>query len=99
MKVKTIDIQAKEWFDKINGNSYFASKIIVNKSLKNEKSYVLPFQYGYGDSYQDKALELLKENGLIKETSVFKLKNEGVIIKSQKQGNCLEKDVVNFGKL
>jgi len=99
MKVKTIDIQAKEWTDKINGNSYFVSKIIVNKSLKNEKRYVLPFQYGYGESYQDKALELLKENGLIKETSVFKLKNEGVIIKSQKQGNCLEKEVVNFGKL
>ena len=58
----------------------------------------MPFQYGYGESYQDKALELLKENGLIKETSVFKLKNEGVIIKSQKQRNCLEKEVVNFGK-
>ena len=99
MKVKTIDIQAKEWSDKINGNSYFASKIIVNKSLKNEKRYVLPFQYGYENVYEQKAIELLKKNGLIKETSVFKLKNEGVIIRSQKQRNCLKKEVVNFGKL
>ena len=63
--------------------------------------YLSDSVFGERDSYPniEQAIELLKENGLIKETSVFKLKNEGVIIRSQKQRNCLKKEVVNFGKL
>ena len=38
MKVK---IEAKEWFDRVNCNSYFAGTIKVN-----DKVYLMPFQYG-----------------------------------------------------
>jgi len=44
MKYKYIAI-SKEWFDKINGNSYFSTQI---EDIKKDIIYKLPFQYGYG---------------------------------------------------
>ena len=32
--IKTIDVNCKEWFDKLNGNSYFAGTISINYGLK-----------------------------------------------------------------
>lgn len=97
MKVKTIDIQAKEWFDKINGNSYFSAVITLNFGLKNQKQFKLPFQYGYGDSYKDKAIDLLKNEGLINTDSIFDLREHGIILGSEIQTNCLKKEVVAHG--
>ena len=45
--IKTIDVITKKWFDKVNGNSYFAQKIIINKHRNNEVVIYNPFQYGY----------------------------------------------------
>lgn len=45
--IKTIDVITKTWFDKINGNTYFAQRIIVNRYKKNETVIINPFQYGY----------------------------------------------------
>ena len=65
MKIKTIDINAKEWFDKINGNSYFAGTITLNYGMKDEKTFLMPFQYGYGSSYEQEAKAILTEFNLI----------------------------------
>nr|DAI89555.1 MAG TPA: hypothetical protein [Caudoviricetes sp.] len=61
-QIKTIDVNCKEWFDKVNGNSYFAGEIIVNAGKKNETIIKLPFQYGYGDHYRYIAFEIVKNN-------------------------------------
>ena len=45
MKIKTIDLNAKEWFDKINGNSYFSAVMVLNYGLKNAYVINLKFQY------------------------------------------------------
>jgi len=50
-----IEVAAKEWFDKANGNSYFSAVITMTFADKSEKQMVLPFQYGYGDQYQHEA--------------------------------------------
>jgi len=97
MKVKTITIQAKEWFDKINANSYFSAIITLNFGLKNQKQFKLPFQYGYGESYKDKALELLKNKGLINTDHTFDLYKQGIVLRSNIQIKCLKKEVVNYG--
>jgi len=57
MKVK---IEAKEWFDRVNGNSYFAGTIKVN-----DKVYLMPFQYGYDTQYEQAAKKLLTEFNVI----------------------------------
>ena len=35
--LKTIDIEAKEWRDKVNGNSYFSSDITLNYGMDNQE--------------------------------------------------------------
>lgn len=59
--MKHIEIRAKEWFDKANGNSYFSARIYID----NEQVAILPFQYGYGDHYIDMANAELDKLGLI----------------------------------
>ena len=49
--LKTIDIQAKEWFDKVNGNSYFSGIITLNFGFPDVETFIMSFQYGYGDQY------------------------------------------------
>lgn len=98
--IKTIDVHCKEWFDKINGNSYFAGEIIVNADKKNEKQIKIPFQYGYGDHYRHIAFDLIK-----KELNCFKKVDkmtsywrayEQYKIKSahHKRENCLKRELI-----
>lgn len=41
--MKTIDIVALEWFDKINGNSYFAATVTLDFGTDQAQSFKLPF--------------------------------------------------------
>ena len=43
-QIKTIDIDCKEWFDRINGNSYFAGTVTVNFQMEDEQTFNIPFQ-------------------------------------------------------
>ena len=85
-KVNTIDINAKEWFDKANGNSYFSGQIIVNYKLENEKRFFMPFQYGYGDFYLWQSLETLKAANILPEyvVTLHQLQDAGTIIRYNK---------------
>jgi hypothetical protein len=62
---RSLFIEAREWYDKINGNSYFSARLWVDGG----QVAILPFQYGYGDQFiyeaQKKLLELgyLPQNG------------------------------------
>lgn len=40
--MKTIDIVALEWFDKINGNSYFAATVTLDFGTDQAQSFKLP---------------------------------------------------------
>ena len=59
-KVKTINIITKTWFDKVNGNTYFAQSITINQFYKNELTIFNDFQYGYS-SFIHYALQRLAE--------------------------------------
>ena len=77
----------KEWFDKVNGNSYFSSQI---QSTKNpDKIIKLPFQYGYGSQ---------SEHEIMQELNVPKRGDEYKKIKFIKIDNCLKKEVVKWGE-
>ena len=45
---------AVKWFDKVNGNTYHSVRIIRHK---DNKTLYGEFQYGYGESYKQTALE------------------------------------------
>jgi hypothetical protein len=102
MKVKTIDINAKEWFDKVNGNSYFSGTITLNYGTKTAKEYSMPFQYGYGEHYIDMANQLLikedaiqgkrHDNGSYPALWQY-CKDNKIILRTSKKENCLKKDL------
>lgn len=88
-----IIITAKEWFDKINGNSYFAVKI----ELENETLFI-PFSYGYGDLYYYTAIELLrKENYLPEISPAWKLRSyceeNNIVLYYSIQRKCLKREL------
>ena len=87
MKTKTIDIQAKEYFDKVNGNSYFSALVTVNLMMKGEKSFKLPFQYGYDRAGEQAAKDLLLKEGLINTVSNMELREQGIVIRANKKEN------------
>lgn len=63
-KFSVITIDAKRWFDRINGNTYHSVGVYVDGTLVGVK----PFQYGYGDSYQQTAHKILQEAGIFPTT-------------------------------
>jgi hypothetical protein len=105
MKIKTIDINVKEWFDKVNGNSYFAGTITINYGMKSEKVLTMPFQYGYGEHYKDQANALLAEKGMIDnpryENGARKAlwqycRENSIILRCSKMENCKKKELLQF---
>jgi hypothetical protein len=97
MKTKTIDVNAKEWFDKINGNSYFCGTITLNYLMDNEETFLMPFQYGYGSSYECEAKAILTEFNKISANSFQGLytycKDNNIIYRSNIKRNSLKREL------
>lgn len=104
--MKTIDINAKEWFDKVNGNSYFAAKITLNYGTDYAVTIKLPFQYGYGNHYEYMAVKELEKQQLIAnlihypnggtESLQSYCERNGFILHSSKQENCKKSELKNI---
>lgn len=60
-KTRSIVIIGRRWFDRVNGNTYNTAQIIIN----GETVHSLPFDYGYGDNYADRAQQWLTDNGYL----------------------------------
>jgi len=95
--IQTIDLQAKEWFDKVNGNSYFASIITLNFATPTEKVITIPFQYGYGNQYETEALHVLQTEGYIPSQGVYTIteycRKNNIILRSSKKDKCLKREL------
>jgi len=59
-KPKKFTCIAKKWFDKVNGNTYHSVRVIRHK---DGAVVVGQFQYGYGDHYQQTAIEAMLNAG------------------------------------
>ena len=62
-KIKNLIIIGKEYFDKVNGNSYHTATVFVN-GLFFAKSNI---EYGYGDQYIGTATDMLIKAGYLKD--------------------------------
>jgi hypothetical protein len=100
--MKTIDINAKEWFDKVNGNSYFSAVITLDYGTPEAKEYKLPFQYGYGEHYIDMANQFLMSENIIPfkrhengshEPLWQYCKDNNIILRTSKQENCKKREL------
>ena len=95
-KVRTIDIQAKKWFDFINGNSYFAAIVTLNFGLPGEKQIRIPFQYGYGDSYKDAARVALWPDE-DRKTLWLLCQEAGIVLRTNKVEGCTKEAIIAWG--
>ena len=75
---RSLFIEGREWFDKINGNSYFSARIWVDGG----QVAILTFQYGYGDQYLYEAQKKLLELGYLPQEG----KNRGLWSIAQESG-------------
>jgi hypothetical protein len=107
-KIKTIDINAKEWLDKPNANSYFSARVTLNYGMEDSEQIVLPMQYGYSDSYIDESCKELDRLGFINNpanknggrVALWRYcKENGIILRKNIQHGCKKKDVENFGSI
>lgn len=85
-------VVAKEWRDKVNGNSYFSAQI---ESTEDGSISKLPFQYGYGDQYKYEAVRELVKEGLLEETKEYPF----VPVKFIKIPNSLKQEAISFGEV
>lgn len=100
--IKTLDITAKEWFDKANGNSYFSARVIINYGEEDATTIYIPFQYGYGSHYEYICFKALQDKDLIpKQNSMLApwryYQDHNIIARTAKIENCLKRDVVAYG--
>ena len=101
-KVKTIDIQAKEWFDRVNCNSYFSARVTVNFGMEDAEQIVLPYQYGYGEFYKSEAQRMLFSLGFMPPVTCRlskQCREAGIILRASIQEKCLQRDVKAFGAI
>ena len=64
-KFNVITIDAKRWFDRVNGNTYHSVAVYVDGKLVGTE----PFRYGYGDSHQQSAHKILQDAGVFPVTN------------------------------
>lgn len=104
-ELKTIDISAKEWFDKTYGNSYFAANVTLNFGMDTQESFTLPFQYGYGDHYINMANQYMIKNGIISGErsengsypALWRYCEENkIILRTNIERNCLKRELKNM---
>lgn len=57
--IRTIDVIYKRWYDRVNGNSYFAGFVVVNYGDTDERTICIPYQGGYGNQPIYEAWHLL----------------------------------------
>ena len=93
--LKTVQIVIKEWFDKVNGNTYFSAVATLNGEYKVK----IPFQYGYGSHAIDKTARKLLADGW---TAVSihhwsDCEKAGIKVDDTSIENCLQKDVKAWG--
>lgn len=99
--MKTLDIHGKEWFDKVNGNSYFAAQATIDFGLPTQKTVYVPFQYGYDRSFEYEAMRQLQMDGILKDETIYSpsryCADHGIKLRSHIDTKCLKSAVKAWG--
>jgi hypothetical protein len=96
----TIDVIGKEWWDKVNGNSYFSARIVIDYGIATALGYCIPFQCGYENQYEAAALDLLITWGFIRRGHVTlrgACDDQGIILRCVLHKKCNKKETTVWG--
>lgn len=83
--IKTVDLTTLEWFDKVNRNPYFCSRIVVNYGMTDQSVFIDPFKYGYGSDNEWTCMDILKNHYKGLPDCILSLKEYGIIIRITKR--------------
>ena len=61
VKVESIMVVGRRWFEKTNGNTYHTAEIYINNEFINK----IDLTYGYGDQYYWSAWQWLLKNNYV----------------------------------
>jgi len=87
---------AKTWFDKVNGNSYFSVRVTRTDT---GETIVCPFQYGYGSHYQHMAREAMAKAGWLPLNDLHLYERENGYPIHWTISDALKREVVRHGVL
>tara|TARA_R110001592_G_scaffold123076_1_gene330492 strand:+ start:115 stop:438 length:324 start_codon:yes stop_codon:yes gene_type:complete len=98
--INTIDINAKEWFDNKNGNSYFAGIVTLNYGTETQETFLMQFQNGYGNQYEQEAKAILTQFNKISldyglSLYSYCLEND-IIFRTSLEKNCLKRELTQI---
>lgn len=98
--IKAIEVNAKEWFDRTNGNSYFAGNIYIEFDNHRVVEITMPFQYGYGTHYQQEAKATLTQFNYISAEYGENLKTycerNNIKYRTNFKDNCLKRELLAY---
>lgn len=89
-----IQIIGRRWFDRVNGNTYHSSELLVNGILVFRE----PYQYGYDSQYEYTALRWLQSNYQMPKkwsdmSPVWRLRDYGITVNSSVSDVSRKKDL------
>ena len=98
-----ITTEGKQWRDKVNGNSYWSSRITLTDGDFRTRTVLLEYQYGYGGQWIQDSLAILRELRYIDEptqpTSAGVWSGgRRVVWNAFMQTGCSKRDVKCWGK-
>ena len=70
-----IDVHARKWFDRVNGNTYHTVKIYIEGNGESDTLKTDGIVYGYDDHYEQTACEMLNKAGYKLNASTVKKVN------------------------
>lgn len=95
--MQTLQIIGKLWND--GANTYHSAEIICDYSLPTEKTFYVPFSYGYENQYIHNSIKLLADIGELPKdtTSQIAVKNLGIELITS-YTNCKKRDLIHLKK-
>ena len=95
--INTIDVNAKEWFDNKNGNSYFAGTITLNYGTETKETFLMQMQNGYGTQFEQKAKAILTQFNKISGDWTNPLsmycRENNIVLRTSLKENCLKREL------
>lgn len=95
-----VSVEVKEWRDKVNGNSYWSSRV---SNSEGGVILTMPMQYGYGDHGLDETFKALARLQAFPSCEArFSVHSyceaHNIKYTYNKHENCLKRDVKSFGE-
>lgn len=88
-------IIGRRWFEKVNGNTYHSVEVYKDGELLQREA----FDYGYGDHYQQCALNIIKNKALVlKEFEVPELETIHSLWQLKNLGHTLVTSVTDVSR-